>query len=185
MTDGSRGAVWLNGIWHGRALVAKVCHWIPLCGKKLQLSTLIVSCWILMETNNGCEHSEAVGYEFQQCYSDVKDEPRFTHICHTTKWRASWSAHPCQLIDYDKATMDGAECWFQSIGNYGGKRQEEKEHCVIFVRTYWTNMRLQMTFACIILLEMMRCGVTTTSRCQNSSMWSGNVDKVQDTALSG
>ena len=30
MMDGSRGAVWLNGVWHGSGCEAKVCHWIPL-----------------------------------------------------------------------------------------------------------------------------------------------------------
>jgi len=33
MTDGSRGAVWQNDIWHESACEAKMCHWIPLCGK--------------------------------------------------------------------------------------------------------------------------------------------------------
>jgi len=32
-TDDSRGAVWHNGIWHGRVYGAKVCNWIPPCGK--------------------------------------------------------------------------------------------------------------------------------------------------------
>ena len=32
-TDGSRGAVWQSGVWHGSACEAKVCHWIPSCGK--------------------------------------------------------------------------------------------------------------------------------------------------------
>lgn len=34
-TFGSRGAVWQkNGIWHESAYNAKVCNWIPPCGKK-------------------------------------------------------------------------------------------------------------------------------------------------------
>ena len=32
-TDNSRRAVWQNGIWHGKAYEAKVCNWIPSCGK--------------------------------------------------------------------------------------------------------------------------------------------------------
>ena len=31
--DGSRGAVWQNGVWHGSLYEAKVRHWIPPCGK--------------------------------------------------------------------------------------------------------------------------------------------------------
>ena len=39
VTDGSRGAVWQHGAWHGSEFVAKVCHWIPSCGgwKKMAL----------------------------------------------------------------------------------------------------------------------------------------------------
>ena len=32
-TDSSRGAVWQNGVWCGSMYEAKVCHWIPPCGK--------------------------------------------------------------------------------------------------------------------------------------------------------
>ena len=31
--ESSRGAVCQNTIWHGSACEAKVCHWIPSCGK--------------------------------------------------------------------------------------------------------------------------------------------------------
>lgn len=33
VTDGSRGAVWQSSICHGSMDEAKVCHWIPPCGK--------------------------------------------------------------------------------------------------------------------------------------------------------
>ena len=33
VTDGSRGAVWWNGIWHGSAYEAQVWNWIPPCRK--------------------------------------------------------------------------------------------------------------------------------------------------------
>ena len=33
VTDGSRGALWQSGIWHGSTYEAKRCHWIPPCGK--------------------------------------------------------------------------------------------------------------------------------------------------------
>ena len=32
-TGGSRGAVWQNGVWHGSAYEAKLCHWMSLCRK--------------------------------------------------------------------------------------------------------------------------------------------------------
>jgi len=33
VTDGSRGALWHNGIWHGSVDEAEGCHWILPCGK--------------------------------------------------------------------------------------------------------------------------------------------------------
>ena len=48
-TGASRGAVWQNGVWHGRADEAKVCHGIPPCGKKWHQLTLIDACSTLTE----------------------------------------------------------------------------------------------------------------------------------------
>ena len=60
----SRGAVWQNGIWHGSAYGAKVCHLIPPCRKKNGInwhsSTLVEH---LRRPKN--EYSEAVGGVFQ------------------------------------------------------------------------------------------------------------------------
>ena len=66
VTDGSRGAVWQNGVWHGSAYVAKVCHWIPPCSKNGTQwhSSILAECF--WRPNSGCEHSEAVGGAFQQ-----------------------------------------------------------------------------------------------------------------------
>ena len=66
-TDGSKGAFWQNGIQHGSAYKAKVCHWIPLWGKKSSTHwhslTLTEHLWRLI---GGCEHSEMVGGVWQQ-----------------------------------------------------------------------------------------------------------------------
>jgi len=50
VTDGSRGSVRQNGIWHGSVYEVKVCHWIPPSGKKWHPLTFIIACWTLMET---------------------------------------------------------------------------------------------------------------------------------------
>jgi len=42
VTDGSRGAVWHNGIWHGSADEAKVCHWNSASRKKWYPLTLLL-----------------------------------------------------------------------------------------------------------------------------------------------
>ena len=66
VTDGSREAVWYNGLWHGSVYGAKVCHSIPPSrknGTHWYPSTLAEYLW---GPNNGCEHSEVVGGVFQQ-----------------------------------------------------------------------------------------------------------------------
>jgi len=55
-TDGSRGAVWQNGVWYGSAYVAEVCHWIPWWrknGTQWHSSMFTESFW---RPNSGCEH---------------------------------------------------------------------------------------------------------------------------------
>ena len=50
-TDGSRGAVWPNGIWHGRAYEAKVCHWIPPCRENGSPLMFVDDCWCLLNVS--------------------------------------------------------------------------------------------------------------------------------------
>jgi len=55
VTDGSRGAVWQNGVWRGSTCQAlpceaKMCHWIPPCRKKWHPLTFISACWMFMDT---------------------------------------------------------------------------------------------------------------------------------------
>ena len=61
VTNGSRGPVWQNGIWHGSVYEAKGCHWI--LPADLQ--------WCLLNVygqSSVCERSEAVGGAFQQWF---------------------------------------------------------------------------------------------------------------------
>ena len=53
-TDGSRGAVWQNGVWHGSAYEAKVCNWIPPCGKNCTLWHSSTLAERLRRPNTGC-----------------------------------------------------------------------------------------------------------------------------------
>jgi len=50
VTDGSRGALWHSGIWHGNADEAKGWNWIPPCRKKWHPLTFINAWWMFMET---------------------------------------------------------------------------------------------------------------------------------------
>ena len=59
VTDGSRGAVWQNGIWRGSADEAKVCHWLPPREKNGAHwhSLMLVEHW-WRPKRSGFEHSE-------------------------------------------------------------------------------------------------------------------------------
>ena len=65
VTDGSRGAVWQNGIWHGSACEAQVCHWIPSYGNSWTHCHSPVLTEHLWRPKSGCKYSEAVGDAFQ------------------------------------------------------------------------------------------------------------------------
>ena len=68
VTDGSRGAIWQNGIWHGSVYEEKMCYWTPPCGKNGTRwhSSMLAECWWTL--SSGCEHSEAAGDELQLCW---------------------------------------------------------------------------------------------------------------------
>ena len=66
VTDGSRGAVWQNGIWYGSAFEAKVWHWMPPCGKNGTHWHSWIHAECFWRPNSECEHSEVVGGVLQQ-----------------------------------------------------------------------------------------------------------------------
>ena len=102
--DGSRGAVWHSGVWHGVQMkqrcateffhVEKMAptdiHWHlqnVYGNQTLDMNT--VRQWVV---------------PFSSGDSDMKDKPCSTWPCtafHTTRWRASWSACPCEWMGYD------------------------------------------------------------------------------------
>jgi len=53
-TDDSRGAVWQNCIWHGSVYEAKVCNWIPPCGKNWTQWHSSTHSERLRRPNSGC-----------------------------------------------------------------------------------------------------------------------------------
>ena len=50
MTDGSRRAVWENGVYYRSVYDAKTCHWTLPCEKKWHSLIITDSCWIFLET---------------------------------------------------------------------------------------------------------------------------------------
>ena len=88
-TDGSRGTVWQNGIWHGSVDEANVPHWIPLWGKDGTHwhSSPLAECW--WRPSSGCEHSGMVGGAFQQWWQQWERLAMFQTAMHsfqTMKW---------------------------------------------------------------------------------------------------
>jgi len=71
------------------------------------------------------------------------------------------------------------QCW--NIAKYAPDGSHKCSHRNIkntvwkFVRTYWTKTRLKVTVSWITSSPVMRHGVTTMSRSQNSSPWSGDM----------
>ena len=66
VTDGSRAAVWQNGVWYGSEYEAKVWNSIAPCRKSCayQHSLMLAEC--LWKPHNRWEHSEAGHGVFQQ-----------------------------------------------------------------------------------------------------------------------
>ena len=84
VTDGIRAAGWQNGIWHGSASEAKMCHWIPPRGKNCTLWHSSVLAEHLWRPNSGYEHSEEWVVCFSSGNGSVKDKP--------------WSGWPCTAV---------------------------------------------------------------------------------------
>ena len=92
VTDGSRGAVWQNGIWYGSAYEADVCHWISPCGRNgthWHSLTLAECFW---RSNSGYECSEMVGGVFQQWQQWQWVTPMGANFL----W--AWCAGSCSLL---------------------------------------------------------------------------------------
>jgi len=97
VTDGSRGAVWQNVVWHGNTYEANMCCWIFSCG---QSYTHWHSTFIL-------------GSAFQQWWEQHKRQATFQMVmpsCHTMQ-----SAHPHELVNYNQRTLYRAHCCLQCL----------------------------------------------------------------------
>ena len=186
VTDGSRGAVCQNGLWHGSDYGAKVCHWLPSCGKNGTQWHSLMHAEHLWRPNNGCQHWEMVGGIFQQWWQRCERQATFQTAmcsCHTVKWRTSWPAHSHKLPDYDQRTVWNLitasvhwKWWWQHWNTAkfvpGGSQEclskNRKNTVLKSVRTYGSNMQLKVTVSWITSLLVMR-RVITMRQSQNSS----------------
>jgi len=168
--------------------------WIPPRGKNgtnWYSLTLAERCW---RPNSRCEHCEVVGSEFQLWQQWRERQAMFqraVHSCHTTKWRASQSAHPCESADYDQATLHGAEYQLKCIGNDGADAGVSKNLRQVGPTDSHTGKERSLYASFSVLIEPIcgrrwqfpgsslvirwRCCWTTTSWNQNDSPWSDDM----------
>ena len=90
VTDDSRRAIWQNGVWHRSLYEAKMCHWIPPCGKDGTHWHLSIFAECLWSPNSGCEHSEAAGATFQQWQQQVTSTDADFYKCSMHALVQSW-----------------------------------------------------------------------------------------------
>jgi len=103
VTDGSRVAVWQNGVWHGSAYEAKVWNWIPPWGKKYTHWHSLMPAEYLCWPDSGCEHREVVGGVFQQwCW-----------------WKLQWVTSAFyKIADFSECSMQAlVHHWWKGIAN--------------------------------------------------------------------
>ena len=103
VTDGSRGAFWQSGSWHGCTDEAKVSHWTPPCGKNWIHWHSLTLAECLWSPNSGYEQSEVVAREFQQLRHIPDGHAQLSH----QQMKSIWSAHPWESVNYDQGTVYG------------------------------------------------------------------------------
>jgi hypothetical protein len=118
-TDDSRGAVWRNGVWHVSAYEAKVCNWIPPCGKNApnDIHRRLLNVYGDLRVYVSTVRQWMV--RFSSGNSDVKNKPRSGLPCTAvTPWNEE---RLDQLISGLRlGTVYRSEYWFQCAGNNGG-----------------------------------------------------------------
>ena len=96
VTDGSRGAVWQNSIWCGSADEAKVCSWIPPCGKNGTHWHSLIFVEHLLRPNSGCEHGEGWLMHFISGDSNTGSPLLVQIFTSTTCWLLFITSEKCR-----------------------------------------------------------------------------------------
>ena len=100
ITDGHRGSVWYDGVWHGSVFEVKVCHWIPPWGKNCPYWHSLTLGECLWRWNNGCKNSEVAGGAFQQ-------------------WQQQERVISTGADFYKRSLRALLHCWWKCIANGG------------------------------------------------------------------
>ena len=162
--------------------------------KKIHPVTLIDACWTFTETKQWMLAQWGGGW----CVSAVSTAAWKTS--HLPDGHAQLPHHKMKSVSISSsvrigrlqlgscvqswisASMHWKQWWqrwniakFAPCGSHEYSRRNMKNTVCKFVRTYWTNMRLKVTVSWITSSPVTRRSVTTTSRSQNGSPWSGDV----------
>ena len=144
VTDGSRGALWQNGVWHGRAEEAKVWNWIPPCRRNGTHWQLLMFAEHLWRPNSGCEHSEAVGSAFQQWCHHSKYET----VGHLHWFRYLWARQTgsCSLLVKKHAlNQNTPSVWFGTTSLFHQICREELcAYITLSFKDYTSIMELKV-----------------------------------------
>ena len=164
-SDDSRGAIWQNGVWHESAYEAKVCNWIPPCGKKLHPMTFIDTCWMFKETKQ---------WMLAQWGSEWRASAVVTatwKTSHVLDGHAQLSHHEMKSISISSSTRisrlrlgNWVQSWISASmrwkwwwqhwnitkcapgGPHECSHRNTKNTVCKFVWTYWINTRLRWQF---------------------------------------
>ena len=122
-TDGSKGAVWQNGVWRESMYEANGWNQVPPCRKNgthwhslmLALRLPETKQWMWMRRGCGCCVSAAVTQTWKTSNIPESHAQLSHHEEHLD--------HPRQLVDYNWGTVDGAKYWLQCMENDGGNTE--------------------------------------------------------------
>ena len=103
VTDGSRGAVWPNGIWHGCAEEAKVCHWIPPQGENCTHWHSLTLAAHLWRPNSGCEQ-----WGLLQQWQQWQWSPRLVQVLMSTGFVRCFVGF---VHCWQKCRANSGDCW--------------------------------------------------------------------------
>jgi len=124
VTDGSRGAVWQNGL-NMEAHMKQSCVTEYLHAE--EITPTDTASWMFMDTISGL-HSEAVGDVFPQWWQQRERKAMFWSVmnsCHTMKWTVLISS-TMWIGSLQPGKCCGYEYQLQCVGDYGGSTEISK-----------------------------------------------------------
>jgi len=168
VTDGSRGAVWQNGVWHGSMYEATVCHWILPRGKKM---VCIDVHWCLLDIyGDQVDVSTVRGWvvHFSRGDSRVKDKPCSRWPC---RFSQAWYAGSCSSLVKMRSSRWWL-CWKVMFCSW--EFALSNSIIVIFVSVtvymeinrrhyFWSNLRTSKMHCCLTVSSLSLSSVSRRS----------------------